>query len=596
MDKNLFSEFKPVSTKEWLEKINNDLKGAPFDKLIWKTINNFNLNPFYRNEDLKNLSYLDNIPGEFPYNRGNNINYKWYINEEISCEDIKKANAYAIKLIKNGITSLTFYNIKKLDFDTLLKNIDLSKIEINIKIKNSNQLLTTLKTLQKLKLNNIKGSFFCDNITDTLFTLKTFSDEAKNNLINAYKIIKDFKNYRLIAINGINFTNAGTSTTQEIAFTISAGVEYINFFTDKKIKADDIIKKIQFNLGIGSDYFIEIAKIRAIRFLWAKICESYKVKKQDSKVFIHSQTSNFNKTIYDKYVNILRTTTEAMSAIIGGTDSLNIINFDKNMPEDSEFAQRISKNIQIIIKEEAYFDKITDPSAGSYYIENITDKLIEKSWDLFLDIENQGGFLSAIDNNFIKTQITDIQTKRLKNVETRKEIVLGTNQYPNLLEKIETPENIKRYENKGSVKTFRKSQEIEKIRLKTDKSLYTPKVYLFTYGNLAMRKARAMFATNFFGVAGFKIIDNTKPNNIIDGINEFNKTKADLFVICSSDDEYLKLATEISKKINPDKIVIAGYPKNIIDDLQNLKIQNFIHTKSNLVKDLTKYQNQILKN
>ena len=596
MNKNLFSEFKPVSTQEWLDKINADLKGAPFDKLVWKTINNFNLQPFYRNEDLKNLSYLDSIPGEFPYIRGNNLNNLWFINEDVSCENIQTANSKAKKLIENGVTSITFYNIKSTDFSALLKDIDLSKIEVNFKVNNSNQILTVLKHLQKLNFDNVKGSFFCDNITETIFSDKKFSDEAKANLLEAFNIIKNFKNYRLIAVNGIKYTDAGISATQEIAFVLSIAVEYLNFFTDNSINANDIVKKLRFNLGIGSDYFIEIAKLRAVRYLWAKICESYNIDKQNSKIFIHSQTSNFNKTIYDKYVNILRTTTEAMSAIIGGTNSLNILNFDKNHPENPDFAQRISKNIQIIIKEESYFDKVTDPSAGSYYIENITDNLIDKSWELFLEIEKQGGFLKTIENDFIKNQIDDIQNTRKKNAETRKEIILGTNQYPNLLEEINNPEKIITTKDKGKVKIFRKSEEIEKIRLRTEKASHTPVVFLFTYGNLAMRKARAMFATNFFGVAGFKIIDNPGFTDINQGIESFNKSNSDIMVICSSDDEYLNLSKKISTKINPEKIVIAGYPKEIINDLQNAGINNFIHVKSNLVTELTKYQNQILNN
>ena len=594
MNNNLFDEFKPVSTQEWLDKINKDLKGAPFDKLVWKTLHNFNLQPFYRQEDLKKLSYLDTIPGEFPYNRGNNLSHSWFINETVSDNDLLQANKTATELIKNGVTSLTFDNIKKTNFDVLLKNIDLSEIEINFKVKNSNQILSVLKALQKHNFTQIKGSFFCDNITETLFSDKTFSDEAKNNLLQAFKIISDFKNYRLTTINGINFCNAGTSATQEIAFILSASVEYLNFFTDNSINATDIIKKLQFNLGIGSDYFIEIAKLRAIRFLWAKISESYNIDKQNAKIFIHSQTSDFNKTIYDKYVNILRTTTEAMSAIIGGTDSLNINNFDKNLPENPDFARRIAKNIQIIIKEESHFDKITDPSAGSYYIENITDNLIEKAWELFLEIENQGGFLKAVKNNFIKNQIDKIQEIRKQNVETRKEIVLGTNQYPNLNEKIEKPEKIINEKSNGRIKKIRKSYKIEQIRLKTEKSKHTPKVFLFTYGNLALRKARAMFATNFFGTAGFEIIDNQGFSDINTGIDAFNKSNSDLLIICSSDDEYLKLATQISEKINPKKIVIAGYPKDIINDLNKTGITNFIHVKSNLVSELTKYQNQIL--
>ncbi len=592
----LFNEFPPISTNEWENKIKTDLKGAPYNKLIWKTLNNFNLKPYYRNEHLNNLSHLtDTAPGEFPYYRGNSINYNWFINEQVSCKNFTEANKKAIKLINNGVNSITFYDIKNTDFNTLLNKIDLSKIEINFKIKNSHQIIVILKSLKEQNITNIKGSFFCDNLTAILFSDKQFTNEAKSNLINAQNIItNNFPNFRLIAINGINYTDAGTSATQELAFSLSTAVEYLNFFTDNNIQANDIVRLIQFNIGISSDYFIEIAKIKTLRYLWAKICEAYKIDKKNAKTHIYTQTTSFNKTIYDKHVNILRSTTEAMSAIIGGTDSLHIINFDNYLPDNYDFAQRIAKNIQIILKEEANFGKITDPAAGSYYIENISDNLINSVWELFNNIEKQGGFLSAIKNNFIKTQIEDIQKIRKQNVETRKEIILGTNQYPNLNEKIENPENIKTTKTNGKIKTFRKAEDIEQIRIKTEEAAKTPKIFLFTYGNPAMRKARAMFVANFFGVAGFDIIDNAGFNEIQQGITKFNNSKADLLVICSSDEEYLSLANEISKKITPNKIIIAGYPKEIITELNNIGISNFIHVKSNLVNELTKYQNQIL--
>ena len=592
----LFTEFKPISTKEWNDKIKLDLKSKPYDKLIWNTIHNFSLKPFYRSEDLKELKYLNSAPGEFPFNRGNSIDYNWLINQRLDASDLKKANLNAIKLIDDGVNSITFFNIKNSNIIDLLIGIDLNKIEINFITKNSSQTVAILKKLDKNNLHKIKGSFYCDSITESLFLNKILTNETFDNLIIAKDIISNkFKNYKLISINAANYCEAGVSATHEIAFAVSTAVEYINILTDKNIKADEIIKLIQFNIGIGSDYFIEIAKIKSLRYIWAKVCQSYGLSEIDSKTTINSNTISYNKTIYDKHVNILRLTTEAMSAILGGTDSLFIDNFDKNLPDNFDFAQRISKNIQIILKEEAYFGKITDPSAGSYYIENILDKLIESAWNLFLEIEDNGGFLKSVENNFIIDLINKIQEQRKANTETRNEIILGTNQYPNLNETIDSAENMIELKNNGKIKTHRKAEEFEKIRLISEKSTHTPKVFIFTDGNKSIRNARAKFATNFFGIAGFNIKENSASENIEDKINEFNKSKADIIVLCSTDDNYLQLANKVLQKINPDKIVIAGYPTEIIKDLNKIKINKFIHSKSNIVNELKEFQNKLIK-
>jgi methylmalonyl-CoA mutase len=223
--------------------------------------------------------------------------------------------------------------------------------------------------------------------------------------------------YRNIQINGSNFTNVDSGVVRELAMSISMAVEYLAQLTERGISAGEAALKMRFSFGIGSDYFMEIAKLRAARFLWSLIADAY--APADQKAFrmeIHSVTKIWNDTVADPYINMLRTQTEAMSAVLGGTDSLTVNPFNITLNKADEFPERIGRNQQLILKEEAWFDKVADPSAGSYYIENLTALIAENSWKLFLSIENTGGFLSALNSGFIQEQVNNFanQGKKIK--------------------------------------------------------------------------------------------------------------------------------------------------------------------------------------
>jgi methylmalonyl-CoA mutase len=293
---------------------------------------------------------------------------------------------------------------------------------------------------------------------------------------------------------------------------------------------------------------------------------------------------------------MLRVTTEAMSAILGGTNTLSVIPFDYSFGDPTEFSLRIAKNVQLIIKEEAHFGKVIDPAAGSYYIENVTNMLIEKAWELFLKVDEQGGFTEAVKAGFIQDSINDLAKIRNSNIANRREVILGTNQYPNFNE-IRTDINIseKIQSEAGQFKTitlYRGSEEFEKLRLSTDKSGKRPVVFMLTIGNLNFRKARAQFSSNFFACAGFEVIDNNGFENIDEGIKAAKAKNAGIIVLCSSDEEYETLAPETLEKAGGTILVIAGNPASRAD-LENKGIKNFIHVKSNVLEELRGYQKQL---
>jgi len=320
---------------------------------------------------------------------------------------------------------------------------------------------------------------------------------------------------------------------------------------------------------------------------------------------VHSETSTWNKTVYDPYVNMLRTQTEAMSAILGGTDSMTVLPFDAVYENPTGLAERISRNQQILLKEESYFDKIVDPGAGSYYIETLTVSIAEQAWKLFLEVEDKGGFIAAFREGFVQAKVKEMAAKRDKDVATRRENLLGINQFPNFTEKLEKEVEQSVFEAADcsaeeaeveTLKTCRGARSFEKLRYQTDnyaKKNKRPLVFMLTIGNLAFRKARAQFACNFFAVAGYSVQDNNGFETIDEGIKAAKEAGAEIVVICSSDDEYAEFAPAAYELVKNDAIlVVAGNPA-CKGDLEAKGIENFIHVKTNLLEALSGYQKKL---
>lgn len=616
-DIRLFENFPPVSNEEWKDKIMQDLKGADYErKLVWRTLEGFNVSPYYRADDLEKVKHLDSLPGEFPYVRGKRIkDNSWFIRQDLSVCDYKEVNNKALDVLMKGVDSLGFLfkddkQMSEQDFELLLKDICISSIETNFEGVHLShfvleKIIAKVKS-EKLNVQNIKGSVDFDPI-GRLTLRGNFCESQEYSMKRSKEIVElaqDLPNFQSLMVHGNYFHNSGSSIVQELAFSLAVGTEYLSQLTQLGLSVDEIAPKLKFKFSVGSNYFMEIAKLRAAKMLWAKIVESFEpCCKQKGKMQIHCESSKWNLTVYDSYVNMLRTTTETMSAALGAADSITVIPFNDAYETATDFSKRIAQNTQIILKEEAYFDKIVDPSAGSYYIENLTDSIANGAWKLFQQVEEKGGYIEAFKQAFIQTEIEEIASKRDLNIATKKEVLLGTNQFPNFSEKINieltdailNPQSLK-IENAivEPLKMYRGAQAFEALRYRTEKSGRTIKTFMLTSGNLAMRKARASFACNFFACAGFEVIDNFGFKNAEEGVKAAKKAKADIVVICSSDDEYANLVPEVFELIGKDAIVaVAGYPKNILDDLKAKGITNFIHVKSNILETLQAFQKEL---
>ena len=625
----LFSEFQAPTKQEWIDKINVDLKGADYEKkMVWRTNEGFSMQPFYQREDIKDLAAVNSLPGQFPYVRGNKKdNNVWYVRQNISAADPAEANKKALDVLNKGVNSLGFCvpaeKVTKADIEALLKDICPQAVELNFgtclsKCVALAQILVEVYTSKGCDLKECVGSINFDPIQKIVKAGKDTSAlvaESKT-LIEA---LAQLPKYRCVTVNSLVLVNAGAYCYQELGYALAWGNEYLQQMTEAGVPADVAAKKIKFNMGVGGNYFMEIAKFRAGRMLWAQIVDQYKPQCQHRdvcknaseegkcncacKMNVCATTTQFNQTLFDSYVNLLRSQTEAMSAALANVDSIVVTPFDKPYEQPTELAERLARNQQLLLKEEAHFDKIVDVAGGSYFLETLTEALAQQAWKLFLEVEEQGGMLKLALEGKVQDAVNATNDARHQNAAKRKEFMLGTNQFPNFTEVSDGKAPVSCQcacqcgcgEETGikALKFDRLSSQFEALRLSTEAAKKQPVAFMLTIGNLAMRQARAQFSCNFLAAAGYKVVDNLGFETVEAGVEAAMKAGADIVVLCSSDDEYAEYAVPAFQALGGKAMfIVAGAPA-CMEDLKAAGIENFIHVRSNQLETLKAYNAQL---
>ena len=602
----LFTEFPPVPTEKWEEVITADLKGADYErKLVWKTGEGFNVRPYYRAENLEGIKFLGSQAGEFPYVRGTRAHNRWRVHQTVSVVCPKEANAEALKILNAGVDSLGFCIASEAftaaDLDTLLGEICIPAVQLTFcgqKTADVAELVLAKIEKEGIAKEDVRIAFCIDPLVKGLSTKGDFcspnGEKCFARIAELIRKTKEYKHIRVVTVSGQIFGNSGSTIVEELAFVLSAGHDYLVRLMDAGLTIEEAARKLRFSFSVSSNYFMEIAKFRAARMLWANIVKGYNPEKNCAcKMQIHAETSKWNQTVYDPYVNMLRGTTEAMSAAIGGVYSLEVTPFDASFENPTEFSKRIARNVELLLKHESHFDQVVDPAGGSYYIENLTQSIAAEAWKLFLEIEEKGGYTEAYKAGFIAERIKASAAAKDKNIATRREILLGANQYPNFTEvagKELTEAAVTRPVSEGNtLAPYRGSMAFEAMRLHVDRSGKAPKAFMLTCGSLAMARARAQFSCNFFACAGIKVIDNTFFKSIEEGVKAALESKAEIVVVCASDDDYAEAAPKV-KELLGDKaiLVVAGAPA-CMPELEAQGIKNFINVKSNVLETLKFY-------
>ncbi len=605
----LFDQFPPVTTEEWEAVINADLKGADYQKkLVWRTAEGFNVRPYYRAEDLAGLKFLGAVAGQFPFVRGIKNGNGWRIYQQICVADPAEANRTALKAIEGGAESLGFYlenNLTTADTETLLKGLDptVTELVFNYSTGLRSAVDRVMTWAARFDKEHVRICFCIDPLLQHLslrgaFVCAEQGQECFRTLAAFIRKYEEFKHVRFVGVEGRLFGDSGSTIVEELGFTLAAGHEYLANLIEQGIDPSRAARSIRFSVSITSNYFMEIAKLRAARMLWANIVKAYDPEYRCAeKMFIHAVTSAWNQTVYDSYVNMLRGTTEAMSAAIGGIHSMQVLPFDLPYERPDEMADRIARNVQLLLKNESHFDNVTDPAGGSYYIENLTESIAEEAWKLFKEVEAAGGYIKAFESGMITDRVKASADKKNKEVATRRITLLGTNQYPNFGEKAaKVPEKCACKAEESSLPhltPYRGAEAFERMREKLDLGKKAPSAFMLTCGSLAMARARAQFSCNFFACAGIHVIDNTFFHSVEEGAKAALESKAEIVVVCSSDDDYPTVVPQVAKIIGDKAItVVAGAPA-CADELKAQGITHFISIRDNVLDTLQAYLQEL---
>ena len=612
----LFTEFPPVPTEKWEEVITADLKGADYErKLVWRTGEGFNVRPYYRAENLEGIRFLGSQAGEFPYVRGTRSHNRWRVHQTVEVKCPREANAEALKLLNSGVDSLGFSIAKEgftaEELDQLLAGISIPAIEMVFCGAQTGSIaeLVIAKLEKEGTASEAHVAFSIDPLVKGLSQKGDFcspnGEKCFAKIASLIEKTREYKHIRIVTVSAGIFSNAGSTIVEELAFALSAGNDYIARLTDAGVDAELAARKLRFSFSVTSNYFLEIAKFRAGRMLWANIVNEYKPECECAcKMIAHAETSTFNLTLFDAHVNLLRTQTETMSAALAGVNSITVTPFDKTYKTPDDFSERIARNQQLLLKEECHFNKVVDPAAGSYFIENLTVSIAKQAWDLFLNVEEEGGMLEAVKAGKVQEAVNASNKARHDAVSKRKEVLLGTNQFPNFNEKAGEKNPVEAQcccsgnscEKPIATLNFnRAASEFETLRLQTERSGKRPKAFMLTIGNLAMRQARAQFSCNFLACAGYEVIDNLGFPTVEEGVEAAMKAGADIVVICSSDDEYAEYAVPAFKALNGRAMfIVAGAPA-CMDELKAAGIENFIHVRVNVLDTLKEFNAKLLK-
>jgi methylmalonyl-CoA mutase len=470
--KPLFSDFPSATYEEWREAAEQTLKGASFEKkLITKTYEGIDLHPLYRQQDVEHLEFTRSLPGAAPYVRGAHVagylSKPWDISQEIpyaTPEAFNKALRFdmergqmvvnlvldeaalagldpdqaAVGAVGNGGTSIASTG----DMAAALEGINLEEMPILIRAAAISlpvaALLVAQMRQQGQSTEKLEGSVASDPLgvlvrRGTLpLSLERSYDEMAHLTTWA---TKHAPKLQTIAVHSYPYHNGGSNIVQELAFTLATAVDYVRAMQQRGLDIDVIAPHIGFEFSVGTQFFMEIAKLRTARLLWARIVEAFGGSAEAQKMAIHARTSDWNKTSYDPYVNMLRTTVEAFAGAMGGIESMHVAPFDEVLRESDEFSRRIARNTHLILQEECHFTKLIDPAGGSWYVESMTDQLAQHAWKLFQQVEGKGGMLQALQASFPQAEVASIAQKRADALATRKDVLVGTNMYPNLYEK-----------------------------------------------------------------------------------------------------------------------------------------------------------------
>ncbi len=594
----LFTDFAPADKRAWKEKVLVELDGKPYEDLCWKTDEGFVIEPYFDKKDSDRVKYLkayhhalqpDPLPGQGPR--------YWTNTEQIIVTSEVEANQQALAALQSGADGLLFLiptKKKTFSLEVLLRDILLQYCAVSFRVTGSPIALLTAYTAYLAQQGGdneaIQGTIFQSTAGDYMVT------KDAGFYTKLLKAKPESKHFKPISIDFTDFHHQGGHAVQEIAFGLHALVAILDAAAKESIQPAVIFANISLQVAVGTDYFKEIAKVKVIRILVYELARIYNVTGlQPEEIHIHCYTSLWSKTKLATSVNMLRNTTEAMAAILGGCNALTILPHDVLTSHPTAFSTRIARNISNILREESHFNLVVDPSAGSYYLEQLSDHLIRESWLLFQAVEAKGEFGQA--QAFIRQQLEASRASKAKKVATRQKVMVGTSDYIH-------PEPLPEAFSGGDVKDLashipfrRLAKHMEALRLKTatNAGRNIPKVLALPLSRHKMAEIRMSFTAPYFLCGGFETEKGMFDDDDEKGIGQLLSTDADIIVFCGSDEEYAEKIPMLLKQIkDPEKwiLAIAGNPEK--PGIRQDAIHHYIYAGSDIVETITSLQNRLL--
>jgi methylmalonyl-CoA mutase len=611
--KGLLKEFPKHSYEDWRKAAEALLKGAPFEKkLITKTYEGITLQPIYRKEDIENLEFVKSMPGAGTFVRSSSVSGPlgkgWLVSQEINEKNPKEFNKTILSVLERGQNEINIPNCNftsKKDFETAFKGVVLDAVSLYMQTSSKDYKKVYNAFKEHSSNNNINACISFDPFGYLLRSKEEdiSLEQAFNDLAEATK--ESSKGIQTLLVTGDAYINGGGSSTQELGYVIATLVEYIREMTNRGVDINSIASKVRVSLTLGTNFFMEIAKIRAARILVSNVFKSYGCSENDINIHIHGRTGMWEHTLLDPYVNILRATTKAFSAVVGGCDSIHVSPFDEEIGNPNEFSNRVARNIQIILSEECNLRDVIDPAGGSWYIEWLTDQVASKSWEIFQSVEKEGGMLKALKVGIPQSSILETANSKRSSLNKRRDVLVGTNMFSNPSEKL-LAKGVNRAKQNLDGKVFKAieqklwAEDFEVLRLAAnsyeEKNGTKPTILQANIGPSRTYRARADWTTGFFEVGGFYVLNNKDYNNSEDVVSEVKGNKHGIVVITSTDDNYAEHVENISKgikEVNKDAyIIVAGAPGDSenawreagVDDFVNVKVNNYEMLKTLFTK------------
>lgn len=664
--------FPIPSFEEWKQEVEKSLKGKPFEKLYSTTYENITIKPIYTRRDIESLTHVEQYPGFPGYVRGTRpngyIQEPWKVSQEISATSPQEWNEIVKHDLARGQTEihivlerLGFPVISLDDMEAMFSDISLDKYSLRVDAgaQSLSFLALFAAYLQKRQMpfTAVRGTIGMDPIGTLAET-----GHLSFSLASSYDVMADVAKWaknnmphvKTVIVRGEPYHNGGANAVQELAFAFATAVEYINACLDRGLAIDDVASQIQFSFAVGSNFFMEIAKLRAARLVWANIVQAFGGSESAQKIAMHARTSYFTKTIYDPYVNMLRAAAEAFAATIGGADSLHVSPFDEAIGPADEFSRRIARNTQLILLEEAHIANVIDPAGGSYYVETLTAQVAEKTWKLFQEIEGKGGIVKALQDGFVQAEVENIAKQRKDNVKKRKEKIVGTNFYANLAEapiqkanegsekafpfsKVDE-ENVAQLQagfrenrwietaifmavrrataqeieaalkadeasiNVKPIQQWRLAESFEQLRKATEVHLEKhgarPTVHLINIGSIPNYKTRADFITGFFEAGGVAVAKSEGYHTAEEAVSGALEANGTHYIICGSDESYTDMVPAIAKafkQAKPNaKLYVAGkQPADVEQTFIEAGVDGFIHIGSNCYETIVSFMKEM---